>query len=214
MPIRILIADDHAVVRDGLSMILSAQDDITVEGTAVNGRDAINLAKRLQPDIILMDISMPELNGIEATRNIYRQLPEIKIIILSMHHTSEHVYRAIQAGAWGYLLKESAGNEIVTAIRTVQRGKKYFSAGIEEAFRSQGHNLEQTAESPLESLSQREREVLQHVVEGKTSAEIAQLIFISPKSVDTYRSRLMVKLGVHNLPALIRYAIENGISPS
>jgi len=214
MSVRILIADDHAVVREGLRMILEATGDMTVVGEALDGREAIEEAATLRPDVIIMDISMPEMNGIEATRIICERLPMVKIIILSMHHTSEHIFRAIQAGARAYLLKESAGASVATAIHTVLKEQFYFGAGV-EAPPNVLHTKSRTrASSPLESLSQREREVLQLVVEGKTSVEIAEILSLSPKSVETYRSRLMLKLGVSNIPSLVKFALLHGITPA
>jgi DNA-binding NarL/FixJ family response regulator len=214
MSVRILIADDHAVVREGLRMILEATGDMTVVGEALDGRDAIEKAGTLRPDVIIMDISMPEMNGIEATRIICERLPMVKIIILSMHHTNEHIFRAIQAGARAYLLKESAGASVATAIHTVMKDQYYFGAGVEAPPNVSRANSRTHPSSPLESLSQREREVLQLVVEGKTSVEIAGVLSLSPKSVETYRSRLMLKLGVSNIPSLVKFALLHGITPA
>jgi len=214
MSVRILIADDHAVVREGLRMILEATGDMTVVGEALDGRDAIEKAATLSPDVIIMDISMPEMNGIEATRIICERLPMVKIIILSMHHTNEHIFRAIQAGARAYLLKESAGASVATAIQAVMKEQYFFGAGVEAPPNVDRTNSRARASSPLESLSQREREVLQHVVEGKTSVEIAEILSLSPKSVETYRSRLMLKLSINNIPSLVKFALLHGITPA
>jgi DNA-binding NarL/FixJ family response regulator len=219
MPVKILIADDHAVLREGLRMILEAMSDMNVVGEAINGRDAIEKAEQLKPDVIVMDIAMPEMNGIEATRIICKRLPSVMVIILSAYQNSEHIFRAIEAGARAYLLKESAGAWATKAIHTVMKGQYYFGAGVEDprnvlgagnrTTRSRRNNLT----SPIESLSQREREALQLVVEGKTSAEIAEILSLSPKSVETYRSRLMLKLGVNNIPSLVKFALLHGITP-
>ncbi|MDD2270637.1 MAG: response regulator transcription factor [Desulfuromonadaceae bacterium] len=210
MPIRILIADDHAMVRQGLKMILEAQSDMVVVGEAGEGREALVQAKALKPDVIIMDIAMPELNGIEATRMICDCLPTVRVIILTMHQTNEHVYRAMQAGARAYLLKESAGFTIIDAVRAVMRGRLYFGEGIEapNKLKSGSHIPSQ---SPLDSLSRRERETLQLVAEGTSNAAIAEILHISPKSVETYRSRLMLKLGVSTVPDLVKFAIQHGI---
>lgn len=207
MTVRILIADDHAIVREGLTMILESSGMI-VAGEARDGRDALSLAEVLRPDVVVMDIAMPELNGIDATRMIHERLPEVRVIVLSMHNTSEHVFRAMQAGARAYLLKESAGSGLVDAVRAVIRGECYFGEGVDAPQAAVG------SKSPLDSLSPREREVIQLVVEGRTSAEIAELLSLSPKSIETYRSRLMVKLGVGNIPALVKFALQHGITPT
>jgi DNA-binding NarL/FixJ family response regulator len=214
MPVRILLADDHALVRDGLRMNLEARGDFVVVGDAVNGRDALAQAVALLPDVIIMDIGMPELNGIEATRLICERLPSVKILILSMFSSSEHSFRALRSGARGYLLKESAGEEVVTAVGTIMRGGHYFGAGVVNPLEYPACGEQSQQKSPLESLSQREREIFQLVAEGKSSSEIAALLGLSPKSVDTYRSRLMQKLGVSNIPSLVSFAIQHGIIPS
>ncbi len=212
MDVRILIADDHAIIREGLRMILESTDNMTVVGEALNGRDAIEKAEELQPDVVVMDIAMPEMNGIEATRLICKLLPSVKVIILSMHHTNEHIYRAIQAGAKAYLLKESAGTWVVKAVNSVMKGHFYFGSGVENPMKFSSTSTGIPTKSPLDSLSHREREVLQLVVEGKTSLEIAEILFLSPKSIETYRSRLMLKLDVNNLPSLVKFALLHGIT--
>lgn len=213
MTIKILIADDHALVRDGIRMNLETNQDIKVVGTAANGREAIDKANLLRPDMIIMDIAMPELNGIEATRLICRSLPEVKILILSMYHTVEHTFRAVQAGAKGYVLKESAGDEVVDAVHALARGRLFFGAGVADPFANVETKHHTPTKSPLDRLSFREREVLQFVVQGKSSSEIAALLFLSSKSVDTYRSRLMQKLGVSNITSLVSFALQQGIIP-
>jgi DNA-binding NarL/FixJ family response regulator len=214
MPTRVLIVDDHAIVRDGLGMILDSQSDITVVGQATDGRDAIVKGDELKPDVIIMDIAMPKLNGIEATHRIRRRLPQVKVVILSMHHTQEHVFRAMRAGADGYIMKTSAGAEVVKAVRTVVNGQRYIGRGVDPLAGTTYSEIYDSQKSPLDSLSPREREVLQYVVEGKTSVEIGDLLSLSRKSVETYRSRLMHKLGVHNVPSLVKFAVGNGITPA
>ena len=215
MSITVFLVDDHAVVRDGLGFLLNAQSDINVVGNAANGREAVRQVIKLQPNVVLMDITMPELNGIEATYQISHSCPSAQIIILSMHATSEHIARALQAGARGYLLKESAGDEVVSAIRAVYAGHHFLSQKISDTMigdylyqRQQGE-----ADSPLARLSVREREVLQLVVEGKSSADIAKVLSLSPKTVETYRSRLMQKLNINDLPTLVKFAIQHGLTP-
>jgi len=210
MTIRILIADDHTVVREGLRTVLEAQDDIVIVGEAMDGHDALTKAELLKPDLIFMDISMPDLSGIEATRMILKALPATRIIMLSMHHTNEYVSRAMQAGARGYLLKESAGFCAVNAVRAVMRGRHYFDEGIEAPPDKQSGSTVNT-KTPLSSLSKRERETLQLVVEGNTNATIAERLQVSPKTVETYRSRMMQKLNISNVPALVMFAIRHGV---
>ncbi|HET7319527.1 MAG TPA: response regulator transcription factor [Nitrospirota bacterium] len=212
MKTRILIADDHAVVRIGLRALLEAQNDMSVVGTANNGREAVEKTGLLRPDVVLMDISMPDLNGIEATRLICSQHPSVRVVILSMHYTNEFVFRAMRAGARGYLLKESAGGEVVKAVRTVMRGSRYLGKGVELGRDEDAAEKAGRLKSPLDSLSERERETLQLVAEGKTSAEIALALGLSPKSVETYRSRLMKKLGVKTIPALVKFAVQHGVT--
>ena len=207
----VVLADDHAVVRDGLRVLLEAQSDISVVGDAANGRQAVRLALQLHPDVVVMDIAMPELNGIEATQQIHDASPSTQVLILSMHSTAEHIFRALQAGARGYLLKDSAGAEVVAAVRAVHAGRRYLGQKIASAVLDD-YISERHRSSPLDSLSPRERQILQLVVEGKSSAEAAALLFLSPKTVDTYRSRMMQKLGIGDLPSLVKFAIQHGIT--
>ncbi len=215
MSITVFLADDHAVVRDGLRYMLEAQSDMEVVGDAANGRDAVRQVGKLCPDVVIVDIAMPELNGIAAAREISEVCPRSQVIILSMHSTTEHVFRALQAGARGYLLKESAGIEVVEAVRAVHAGRRYLSDKISEQLVDDYVQQRQAsaAKSPLARLSPRERQVLQLVVEGRSSVEIAEMLFLSPKTVDTYRSRLMRKLGISDLPALVKFAIQHGLTP-
>ena len=212
MPITVLLVDDHSVVRDGLRFLLEAEGDIRVVGGASNGREAVQSARRLKPDVVIMDLAMPELNGTEATLQIHERCPATQVLILSMHSTAEHIFRALQAGAQGYLLKESAGPEVVTAVRTVHSGKRYLSQKIAETV-IDDYIRERHTSSPLESLSPRERQILQLIAEGKSSAETAKTLFLSPKTVETYRSRMMPKLGVEDFAGLVRFAIQHGLIP-
>jgi DNA-binding NarL/FixJ family response regulator len=213
MPIKVFLADDHAVVREGLSLLLDTQAGITVVGEAADGRKAVRQVERLCPDVVVMDIAMPEMNGIEATAQIRNICPSTQVVILSMHSSAEHILRALRAGALGYLLKESAGKELIQAVQTVYGGRRYLSRQIAESAiddyisgspATQDKNL-------LESLSSREREVLQLVAEGKSSTEIAEVLYLSPKTIETYRSRLMHKLGISDLPGLVKFAIQQGL---
>jgi DNA-binding NarL/FixJ family response regulator len=214
MTITLFLADDHTVVRDGLRAFLQLQPDFEVIGDAADGRETVRQVSRNCPDVVIMDITMPELNGIEATRQIRELCPATTVIILSIHATAEHIIRAFQAGAQGYLLKESAGVEVINAVRVVRSGQRYLSQKIINTVVN-GFGLQRAGgpEDPLNLLSEREREVLQLVVEGKSSAEIADLLALSSKTVETYRSRLMQKLGISDLPALVRFAIQRGLTP-
>ena len=213
MNIRVLVADDHAIVREGLGIMLGNQPDMEVVGLVINGREAIRMVDQYQPDVVVMDISMPELNGIEAISQMLPRHPNIKVIVLSIHETKPYVYRALKAGAKGYLIKETAGLEVVEAVRAVYRGERYLSQRISDLLTSVStRNLERSIDvSPLERLSPREREILQLVAEGKTSQEIGERLFISSKTVDTYRSRLMHKIGVDDMAGLVRFAIQHGV---
>ena len=210
MTIRVLLADDHALMREGLRALLATTPDIEIVGEVRTGREAERQVVRLNPDVVLMDIAMPELNGIEAARVIHLKCPAVRIVMLSMHATAEYVYRAFEAGACAYLLKEMAVEEVITAVRTVHGGGRYLSPALAESVSDPGAGQ---ARSPVDSLSARERQVLQLVVEGRTSSEIARMIHLSPKSVQTYRSRLMSKLGVSDVPSLVKFALEHGLTP-
>lgn len=212
MTISVFLVDDHRILRDGMRVLLESQGDIEVIGEADNGNAAVEGVVKTAPKVVIMDITMPELNGIDATRTILEKLPDTKIIILSVHSDTEHIFRALQAGAQGYLLKESAGTEVISAVRAVYLGRRYLSNKIRETMVEAYIEKRQT-QSPLELLSMREREVLQLTVEGNSSAAIAEKLALSPKTVDTYRSRLMEKLQVHDLPELVRFAIKHGLTP-
>jgi len=210
MPITLFVADDHAVVREGLANLLAAQPDISVIGTAGEGREAVRQVVKLQPAIVIMDIAMPQMNGIEAAREIRERAPQSKVVILSMYSSAEHVFHALEAGARAYLLKESAAKEIVAAVRAVHAGRRYLSPQIAETMADVV--TRSAAESPLSRLSARERQVLQLVAEGRSSAQIAATLHLSPKSVDTYRSRVMQKLHLGDVASLVKFAIQHGIT--
>jgi DNA-binding NarL/FixJ family response regulator len=213
--ITVFLADDHAVVRDGLRYLLEAQPDIDVVGDASNGRQTLLLVKQICPDVAIMDITMPELNGIDATYQICRDCPSTQVVILSMYSTVEHVNRALSAGALGYVLKESAGIEVVNAVRTVYSGHHYLSQKLSDRLIDDYLHQQESSNKPgpLERLTPREREVLQLVVEGKSSAEIASTLSLSVKTVETYRSRIFHKLDIADLPALVKFAIQHGLTP-
>ena len=206
----VFVADDHAVLRDGLATLLAAQPDMEVVGTAANGREAISEVIRLAPRVAIIDISMPELDGIEAARRILTANPNIHVMILSMHAGAQHVFHALEAGVRGYLLKESASREVIEAVRIVQAGRRYLSPRVAEIV-AQGVT-DRSGVSPLSSLSQREREILKLVADGHSSAKIGALLHLSPKTVDTYRSRMMQKLHVSDLAGVIKLAIQHGLT--
>ena len=213
MKIRVLVVDDHAIIREGLRVMLGNQPDMEVVGVAANGREAIQLVDKQDPDIAVIDLSMPELNGVEAIQQMMPRHPHLRVVVLSIHETKPYVYRALKAGAKGYLVKETAGLEVVDAVRAVQRGERYLSQSISDLLTTESfQKLESLIDvSPLEALSPREREVLQLVAEGKTSQEIAERLSIYPKTVDTYRSRLMRKIGVEDMAGLVKFAIQHGV---
>jgi DNA-binding NarL/FixJ family response regulator len=210
MTIRVVLVDDHAVLRDGLKALFSGARDMEVVGEAGDGREAIRQILQLEPDVAVMDIAMPGLNGIEAVRAIREHGSKTRILMLSMHSTSEFVFRALEAGADGYVLKQCAGMEVVTAVRSVQAGRRYLSRAISKTDLAAAQDSAQA--SPLARLSTRESEVLQLVVEGKASAEIAGLLHLSPKSVDTYRNRVMKKLGTKDVTGLVKFALQHGLT--
>lgn len=213
MTITVFVADDHAVLRDGLKLLLAMQPDIRVVGEAADGRAAVHGVSQACPNVVILDIFMPEMNGIEAIAPIQRACPAVEVIILSMNSDAEHVFRALQAGARGYLVKASAGAEVVAAVRAVHAGRRYLSADISDHIvDSYLHQREAAATvSPLATLSPREREILQLLVEGHSNAHIAGLLCLSPASVKTYRSRLLRKLGVDDMPGLVKFAILHGL---
>jgi two-component system, NarL family, response regulator NreC len=212
MTIKVLLADDHSVLRDGLQALLHAQEGFAVVAHAQDGREAVRKTAELKPDVVIMDIVMPELDGIEATRLIHASSASTQVVILSMYSTSEHIFRALQAGAKGYLLKESAGAELLAAVRSVHAGRRYLSQKITENVLD-NYVRDHHPTDPLGKLSSRERQILELVAAGKSTADIAGKLFLSPKTVDTYRSRLMQKLGIDGFAGLVKFAIANGLTP-
>ena len=212
-PIRVLLADDHTLIRAGLRMVVASQPDFTVVGEANDGREAVALAEQLKPDVVVMDIGMPSLNGIEACRHIHDSLLQTQVIMLSMHSDEGYVLRALKAGAKGYLLKDSAEADLAGAIRAVTAGKSFFSPAVSNVLlEDYMRKLQRTgAQDSLELLSPREREVLQLVSEGKSSKEVANLLDLSVYTVETHRAKVMQKLNLHNVPELILYAVRKGI---
>jgi DNA-binding NarL/FixJ family response regulator len=205
--IRIVIVDDHALVREGVTRLLEEAPDLRVIGSFDDDTAAVRFAARAEPDVAIVGVAMRRTSGIDLARRLRAVSPKTRLLMLSMHARPEYVQQAFRAGANGYVLKEAAGAEVVAAVRAVHAGKRYLSAGI--ALRGSG---EAVVEDPLERLSAREMEVLKLVVEGNTSHEVAQLLGLSPKSIDTYRSRLMTKLDVDHLTALVKFAIRRGLT--
>jgi DNA-binding NarL/FixJ family response regulator len=212
-PIRVLLADDHTIVRQGLSALLGGHAGIEIVGEAEDGREAVAAALRLKPHVVVMDLGMPGLNGVDATRQIRRDLPETYVVILSMHGGEEHVRPAIRAGASGYLVKGSGLSDLVAAIRAVAAGEAFLSPAVTRILvrDAQGGDSEGSAVGPLTG---REREILQLVGEGKSSPDIARLLHLSVKTVEGHRSRIMAKLDIHDVAGLVRYAIRMGIVSS
>jgi two-component system, NarL family, response regulator NreC len=205
---RILLADDHAVVRQGFKMLLSAQGDMEIVGEASNGREAVELAEQLKPDIVVMDVAMPELNGIEATRRLAGSAPHTRVIALSMHKDSVYVREILRAGARGYLLKDSGAEDLVRAIRAVAGGESWLSPAVSNAVLD---DYRRHVTNPIDLLTSREREVLQMLAEGKTNKEIATVLNLSVYTVDAHRGRIMEKLNLHSINELVRFAVRNGL---
>jgi two-component system, NarL family, response regulator NreC len=205
---RILLADDHSVVRQGFRLILENQTDMEVVGEASNGREAVTIAESLQPDVVVMDVTMPELNGIEATRRIGELSPRTRVLALSMHKDSVYVREILRAGAKGYLLKDAAGNDLLAAVRAVARGEGYLSPAVSDAVLT---DYRKHVTNPIDLLTSREREVLQMIAEGKTNKEIANSLQLSVYTVEAHRGRIMEKLNLHSTGELVRFALRNGL---
>ena len=210
--LRILIADDHEVVRAGARSLLANQPDCEICGEAVTGREAVALARELKPDVVVLDITMPELNGLEAARQILKTVPDAQVLILSVHESEELVREILDIGAHGYILKSDAGRELAEAIRALRRHETYFTSKVAQiamrAYRKKpadGH----TEASPDKTLTPREREVLQLLAEGKSNKEVASVLTISVMTVETHRSNIMHKLGAHSVAELVHYAVRH-----
>jgi two-component system, NarL family, response regulator NreC len=212
--LRILLADDHTVVRQGLRKVLEEQPDWKVVAEAGDGREAVRQAEQLNPDVAILDVAMPLLNGVEATRQIVRHVPSVRVLVLSMHADETYVTRILQAGASGYLLKDSADVDLIQAVSAIARGKSFFSPAIARLMLDdylKQRSGESAAVDPYDTLSDREREVFQLIAEGKTNKDIAALLFISPSTVETHRARIMEKLDVHSAAEIVLYAVRHGI---
>jgi DNA-binding NarL/FixJ family response regulator len=213
---RIVIAEDHTILREGLRSLLCSDPDFDVVGEAEDGRDAIRCVEALSPDLVLMDLSMPRMNGLDAIKEIKKQNPEIKIIVLTVHKTEEYILATLQAGADGYVLKDATHSELVMAIKNVIAGKRYLSPGISEKVIEgylEGRRTLKT-KSSWDTLTQREREILKLIAEGYKNKEVADYLYISLKTVEKHRSNLMRKLDLHNVAALTVFAAEKGLITS
>ncbi len=210
---RILLADDHKVLRSGLRRILEEQPDLEVVGEAGDGREAVDLAHALQPDIVVMDIAMPQMNGMEATRQIVARNPNINVLILSMYSDENYIVQVLRAGARGYLLKDSAEDDLISAVRSVNAGLPFFSPKIARLLvgDSMQRLRDEAATDSYELLTPREREVLQLIAEGKSNKEVAAQLFVSPTTVETHRARIMDKLDLHSTAEIVLYAVRKGI---
>ena len=210
---RVLLAEDHTIVRKGLCALLDAEPSIEVIGEAQDGREALLKAEQLHPDIVLMDISMPGLNGLEATRQIKKRFPEVKVLILTVHSDEEYIRQILRAGASGYLVKQAAPNELISAIEAIQRGESYLSPSVSKKVVQEyvQHAAGAAEEDSYERLTDREREVLQLIAEGNSTRDIAELLHMSVKTAETHRARLMGKLDIHSTAELTQYAIRKGV---
>lgn len=208
-PIQVLIADDHAVVRSGLRLLLDAHEDIEVVGEAGSGEEAIKTARSTEPDVVLMDVVMPGMNGLEATKALHRVLPDIKVLVLSMQDDPQYVHEAFSAGASGYVLKEAADKEVVAAIRDVANGGRYVHPAL--GARLVAAEAEAKAKAEADPLSEREREVLRLLALGHTNQEIAKMLYISVRTAETHRSHIMQKLRLSTRAELVRYALDEGL---
>jgi DNA-binding NarL/FixJ family response regulator len=212
MDTKVLLVDDHAILREGLKMVLDAQPGITVVGEGENGREALELVEELHPDVVVMDIAMPQMNGAEATRQIKRRFPQTRVVILTMHENQQYLMQIVNAGATGAVLKRSAGSELVTAVKAAARGESFFSPSMASMLLEDYRvRLQHEASDDVSMFTEREREVLQLVAEGKTNKEISDLLTVSIKTVQTHRAHIMEKLGAHDRTDLVRYAMRKGI---
>lgn len=211
--IRVLIADDHTIVREGIRMILTSQPDIEVVGEAANGQEAIDLTRKLRPDVVVMDISMPGVSGIHATKTIKAEMPEVNVLALTMHEDETYVFQLLKAGASGYVLKRGAASDLVNAVRAASKGEAFLYPSVAKAVVQDYLQRVEAGEERerWDGLTQREREILKLIAEGYTNQEIAQKLYISVKTVQTHRAHILEKLGLHDRTELVRYAIRKGL---
>jgi DNA-binding NarL/FixJ family response regulator len=208
--IRVLLVDDHTLVRQGLAALVGAQPDIQVVGECGDGTAVLALAEQCRPDVVVLDIALPGMNGLDVCRKLLRQHPRLGVLMLSMYVDSEYVTRALRCGARGYVLKEAAAEQLIQAVRTVAAGQRYLDMGIRQAIEPQAGDA---SDDPSIRLTPRERQVLQLIAEGASNRIVAERLGLSIKTVDTHRSRLMKKLGIHDQTRLVKYAIRKGLAP-
>jgi len=211
--IRVLVVDDHTIVRDGICALLGLSKDIEVVGEASNGREALEMAKKFMPDVMLIDIAMPHMNGLEATRRIRKELPGVRILVLTQYDDKEFVFSAIEAGASGFISKTATSSELASGIRSVHRGDSFLSPSAAK-FLVEDYQLEanlRKEQDPYKQLTDREREILKLLAEGYTTREIADMLVISVKTVEGHKTNLMSKLDIHNRTDLVKYALRKGI---
>lgn len=209
--IRVLLADNHTLVRAGLRALLQNIEGIQVVAEAGDGREALHLIAVHQPDLVLMDIAMPEMNGLEATAHVVKEFPQVRVIILSMHANEEYVLQALRTGAMGYVLKDAGISELELAVRAIVRGETYLSPAVSKHVVADYVRRVSSEPSSLEQLTSRQREILQLIAEGRTTKEIADLLYVSVKTVETHRLQLMKRLNIHDVAGLVRYAIRMGL---
>jgi two-component system response regulator NreC len=211
--IRVLVTDDHAIVRDGICALLALTGDIEAVGEATNGREALEMVRKLAPDVVLMDIAMPLMDGLEATRRIHKEFPQAKVIVLTQYEDREYVLPVIEAGASGFISKTAASSELTSAIRSVYRGDSFLSPSVARLLVEDYREMAKAGKSRdvSEQLTGREREILKLLAEGHSTHEIAQLLVISPKTVERHKTNLMAKLDIHNRLDLFKYALRKGI---
>ena len=211
--IKVLVVDDHTIVRDGICALLALSGDIEVVGEATNGNEALNKVRKLSPDVVVMDIAMPIMGGLEATRRINKEFPGIKVLVLTQYDDKEYFFPVIESGASGYISKAAASSELIAGIRSVFRGDSYLSPSVTKLLVEKYKNTsgELVSQDPYNQLTEREREILKLLAEGRSTQEIAKMLVITPKTVEGHKTNLMAKLGVHNRVELVKYALRKGI---
>jgi len=215
LKIRVLLADDHAIVRAGLRMILAAEPDMSIVGETADGESALRMTEETHPDVVVMDISMPGMSGLDGVRRVKESVPDTQVVVLTMHEDQRYFFQALEAGASGYVIKGAAPIELLTAIRAVREGEAYFCPSLAKQMLNDYLRRADTGgekeKDALGKLSDREKEVLKYIAEGKTGREIAAILYLSPNTVERHRANIMDKLGLHNRAELIKFAIRKGL---